>query len=201
MVDIYFIMRYTNGMSTASYEKGNGRSAAVSVAYIAIGVALIVVCSWISVPLVVPFTLQTFAVFFIICVLGEKKATFAIFAYCLTGLIGVPVFASFGAGPAVLFGRTGGYIIGFIFMPLASYLVGKLLGKSAVAKALGLLAGLILLYVFGTVWYMIIYTRSIGEIGLGVALMNCVVPFILPDIAKLALAVVVGSRVKKIIKI
>ena len=41
--------------------------------YIALFTVLTAICSWISIPTVVPFTLQTFAVFFTCLVLGGKR--------------------------------------------------------------------------------------------------------------------------------
>ena len=49
--------------------------------------ALIAVCSWIYVPLTVPFTLQTFAVFFALVFLGGKYGTLSIVVYILIGVI------------------------------------------------------------------------------------------------------------------
>lgn len=43
-------------------------------AYIAIFAVLIAICSWISIPMTVPFTLQTFGVFMAVGVLGGREA-------------------------------------------------------------------------------------------------------------------------------
>ena len=56
---------------------------------------LIAVCSWIQIPAAVPFTLQTFAVFVTLGLLGGKRGTLAILVYILLGAVGVPVFAGF----------------------------------------------------------------------------------------------------------
>ena len=78
----------------------------------AMGIALITVCSWISVPTAVPFTLQTFAICLISALFGLKPALCTVGGYILLGAIGVPVFSGFRGGPGVLLGTTGGYIIG-----------------------------------------------------------------------------------------
>jgi biotin transport system substrate-specific component len=63
-------------------------------------------------------------------VLGMKKGTIAVLLYLLIGLAGVPVFSGFTAGPAKLFGPTGGYLIGFILMALISgYFIDKFPGN------------------------------------------------------------------------
>ena len=63
--------------------------------YIAIFAVLMAICSWISIPMSVPFTLQTFGVFLAVGVLGGKRGTLAIVVYVLLGAIGIPVFAGF----------------------------------------------------------------------------------------------------------
>ena len=63
--------------------------------YMAIGAVIITVCSWISIPSAVPFTLQTFAVFLIVALLGGKRGTISILVYILLGAVGVPVFSGY----------------------------------------------------------------------------------------------------------
>lgn len=87
-------------------------------AYIALFAVLMAVCSWISIPAVVPFTLQTFGVFVAVSVLGGKRGTLAVVLYLLMGVVGLPVFAGFSGGLGVLLGSTGGYIVGFVFTAL-----------------------------------------------------------------------------------
>ncbi|MBO5869193.1 MAG: biotin transporter BioY [Clostridia bacterium] len=84
-------------------------------AYIALGAVILAVCSWISIPTpIVPFTLQTFGVFFLIYYFGAKKATASLVVYIALGAIGIPVFSNFTSGFGVLMGATGGYILGFV---------------------------------------------------------------------------------------
>ena len=84
-------------------------------AYIAICTSLICISAWITIPGTVPFTLQTFAIFFTLGLLGAKRGMLSILIYILIGMIGLPVFSSFNSGLGVIAGPTGGYIIGFIF--------------------------------------------------------------------------------------
>ena len=58
-------------------------------AYIAMFAVIMAVCSWISVPYVVPFTLQTFGVFLAVGVLGGKRGTLAVLIYILLGCVGL----------------------------------------------------------------------------------------------------------------
>ena len=71
----------------------------------------------------------------------------------LLGAVGIPVFAGFMGGPAVLLGKTGGYVIGYIFIALATALAVKRSGKLPVIGA-AMLAGLLICYGFGTAWFM-----------------------------------------------
>lgn len=169
----------------------------IDMAYIAIGAVLIAICSWISIPVVVPFTLQTFAVFLLIMLLGGMKATISVFIYILVGAVGLPVFASFGAGIGVLFGKTGGYIIGFLLMGPLYSLITKLCGKKLWVQITALTAGLLVCYAFGTAWFMYIYMRDTGEVGLISVLSWCVFPYIIPDAVKMAIAVFISKKFGK----
>ena len=98
-------------------------------AYIAIFAVLIAICSWISIPMTVPFTLQTFGVFMAVGVLGGKRGSLAVLVYILLGAIGVPVFAGFSGGLGILLNNTGGYIIGFLFSALVMWAMESLHGS------------------------------------------------------------------------
>ena len=63
--------------------------------FIALAAALITVCSWISIPLTVPITLQTFAIFTVVGLLGMRRGTIAVLIYILLGAVGIPVFSGF----------------------------------------------------------------------------------------------------------
>lgn len=157
-------------------------------ARIALMAALIALCSWISVPWTVPFTLQTFGVFCAVGLLGGRNGSIAVALYILMGAVGLPVFSGFTGGLDRLLGVTGGYIVGFFFSALAYWLVIQLLGRSVWALTLGMLLGLAVCYAFGTVWFVLVYTRSVSPIGFGAALAKCVLPFIIPDLIKIGLA-------------
>ncbi len=169
----------------------------VEMAYIAMAAIIIAVCSWISIPTVIPFTLQTFAVFCVLSILGGKCGTLAVTLYLLIGLAGVPVFAGMKGGIGVLLGNTGGYVVGFIWMGLIYWLAVKCFGKKLRVEIIALLIGLFVLYAFGTAWFMLVYTKNTGAVGLGAALSWCVFPFIIPDLLKLGLALFVARRVRR----
>ena len=64
-----------------------------------------------------------------------------------------------------------------------------------------MVVGLIVCYAFGTAWFMIMYTRSAGPVGLVTVLGWCVFPFIIPDLIKIALALVLSKRFSVILKL
>jgi len=169
-------------------------------AYVAIFAVTMAICSWISIPTTVPFTLQTFAVFLAVGVLGGRRGTFAVLVYILLGAVGLPVFAGFSGGIGILLGTTGGYIIGFLFSALLYWAMTKALGEKTPVMVAAMVLGLIVCYAFGTVWFMTVYARSSGAIGLGTALGWCVIPFIIPDLVKIALAVVLTRILKPHVK-
>ena len=156
--------------------------------------ALIAICSWISIPTAVPFTLQTFAVFLALGVLGGKLGTLSVAVYLLLGAVGLPVFAGFQGGLGALLGTTGGYLAGFLLTALTVWGAERRLGKSAPVFLVSCLAGLGLCYLFGTVWFAAVYASSSGPVGLAAVLGWCVAPFVLPDLAKLALALALRRR-------
>lgn len=168
--------------------------------YIAVFAVLIAICSWISIPTVVPFTLQTFAIFLSIGILGGKRGTLAVLVYILLGLMGIPVFAGFSGGIGVLAGNTGGYIMGFLLSALVMWAMEKILGKKLWVLALSMIIGLFVCYAFGTAWFMIVYTRNTGAVGLASVLGWCVVPFLIPDFIKIALAFILSKRLEKLIE-
>ncbi|MGN0696044.1 MAG: biotin transporter BioY [Oscillospiraceae bacterium] len=170
-------------------------------AFIGMFAVLIAICSWISIPTTVPFTLQTFGVFCALGILGGKRGTFAVLTYILLGAIGIPVFAGFSGGFGIILGTTGGYIVGFLFSALIYWLITSKFGTSLVPMVISMVLGLILCYAFGTAWFMIVYAQSSGAVGLMTALGWCVFPFIIPDLIKIALAVLISNRVGKYAKL
>ena len=165
-------------------------------AYIALFAVLMSVCAWVTVPMMVPFTLQTFAVFAALAALGGRRGLYAVAVYLLLGLVGMPVFSNFQS-PGALLGATGGYLGGFLASALVYWIVTARFGESAPAVIAGCLAGLAVCYGFGTVWFMVVYARTTGPVGVMSALGWCVFPFIVPDLVKLGLGVTLARRVKR----
>ena len=173
------------------------RSKTYDIVYIAVFAVIMAICSWISIPTTVPFTLQTFGVFIAVGILGGKRGTLAVLVYIILGAIGVPVFSGFTGGVGILAGTTGGYIIGFLFSALVMWLMEKIPGKRSVIQVISMIVGLIVCYAFGTAWFMIVYSRANGAVGLAAVLGWCVIPFIIPDLVKIAFAYVLSRKLKK----
>ena len=155
--------------------------------------AIIAVCSWITIPFAVPFTLQTFAVFAALRTLGGKYGTVSIGVYILLGAVGLPVFSGFKGGVGVLFGVTGGYIFGFLFSGIFWWLTEKINLK--VPDVLKMIIGLVLCYIVGTAWFTAVYAENISIIT---AMKWCVIPFFIPDLLKIILAMIISEKIKAI---
>ncbi|MCI5946820.1 MAG: biotin transporter BioY [Oscillospiraceae bacterium] len=168
--------------------------------FTALMAVIIAVCSWISIPTTVPFTLQTFGVFMAVGLLGGKKGTISVLVYILLGAVGVPVFAGFSSGIGVLLGTTGGYIVGFLLSGLIYWAMTTAFGEKLPIMIIAMVIGLLVCYAFGTAWFMIVYAKNTAPIGLMTALGWCVFPFIIPDCIKIALAVVLTKQLKKYVK-
>ena len=183
-------------MESAKRTKTVNRNRTADAAFIALGTALLAVCSWICIPMTIPVTMQTFAVFTVLLLLGGKRGTLSIITFILLGAAGIPVFSGFRGGPGVIFGTTGGYIVGFILTGIIYTAVMAHCRRTLAADIITLLAGLAACYILGTAWFMIVYARTTGPVGLMTALSWCVFPFIIPDLLKLVLAVTVSRRVR-----
>ena len=164
--------------------------------------AIIAVCAWISIPIgVIHFNLQLFGIFCAAGIIGGRNSLFSVIAYLLLGAVGLPVFDGFSGGAGALLSTSGGYLIGFIFIPLM-YMTGeKFFGSGIVIRIVSLLLGLAVCYAFGTAWFMYVYARDVDTVTLGQAMKWCVTPFVPFDLIKMALSIVISDRVKKYAKL
>ena len=194
-----FVKRWRLIMNKAKEMKKSFRT--VDLSYIALGAGLITICSWLSIPTTVPFTMQTFAVFFVLSILGGKRGTVSIIVYVLLGVVGVPVFAQFNSGIGILLGNTGGYIVGFILMGVFYRLIVQFFRKKLWVEILAMFIGLVVCYSFGTVWFMFVYAQTNGTVSLAMVLAWCVIPFIIPDLIKLGLALTLARRLSPVLKL
>ena len=132
----------------------------------------------------VPVTGQTFAVLLTAAALGPARGLAAQALYLAAGAAGLPVFAGASHGPGVIFGASGGYLVGFL---LAAALVGyggrRGADRSAGLTLLLFALGSLVIYVIGTAWLCL-------DTGLGVSagISAGVVPFLPGEAAKALLA-------------
>lgn len=178
---------------TGRVEKGKS----YDMAYIGFFVVVIAICSWVSIPAAVPFTLQTFAVFLSVILLGGRRGTLSVCVYILLGTIGIPVFSGCRGGIGILLNSTGGYLIGFLFSALIMWAVEWIFGSKVWAQALSMVLGLAACYTVGTAWFMFVYLRNTGAVSLTTVLGWCVLPFVVPDLVKITLALMLGSALRK----
>ena len=140
----------------------------------------------------IPINLALFAVHLCGALLGAKWGALSMAVYALLGAVGVPVFAGFGSGPAVLFGKTGGYIIGYILCAAIVGLLSCRLGFTFPKLCLSMVVGVAVCYVFGTAWFMVI-----SGLNLATSLSYCVLPFLPGDAVKILLAAFLALRLRK----
>lgn len=157
---------------------------------------IMVISSWISIPMTVPFTLQTFAIFLTILVLGTWRGFFVVLSYIALGLVGLPVFSGFKSGFAAIAGPTGGYILGFLLTAIVTGKLLEFLPDIKFYRYLSMFIGLVICYVFGTFWFINMYTKS--AMSFSKALSLCVIPFIIPDVLKILLADYIARLLKKV---
>ena len=164
---------------------------------IALMAALICVAAPLAIPVgAVPITLATFAVYLAGFCLGPWEGTAAVAIYLLLGAVGLPVFAGFKGGLGSLMGVTGGYLLGFVFSALAVGLITRFFSRSFPVLIVSMIVGLVLCYAFGSAWFQILYIRTKGAITTGAVLSACVIPYLIPDAIKIALAAVLVRRLQ-----
>ena len=156
-------------------------------------------CAWICVPSVVPFTLQTFGVFLSLIYLGGKKGTLSIILYILLGTVGLPVFSGGSGGIGVLFSLNGGYIFGLLFVGII-FLLFERLGCKKYIQFISLLCGLVICYIIGALHFSLVYFQNGNTITFYKAILLCIVPYIIPDLLKIYISVILGNKLKKLVR-
>ena len=170
-------------------------------AYAALMAVAICLCAWITVPFAVPFTMQTFAVFAALLLLGGRDGTLAIALYLLLGLVGLPVFSGFRGGFGHLAGPTGGYLVGFLVTGLAHIVLQPLTERCRAIARIALLFGEhALCYLTGTLWFAAVSAGRGQAVSFLAALGLCVVPYLIPDFVKIILADLMSRRIGKLLR-
>ena len=158
--------------------------------------ALLAISAWLSIPMPqVSFTMQSFAVFFALGLLGGRRGCVSIFIYLLMVAVGLPVFSGFRGGLGVLLGVTGGYIWGFLAAGLIYWFFTAIFGHKFYVRLGAVAVGMLACYGCGTAWYLYLYGGSFWAV-----LAVCVVPYLIPDAVKLVLAMYLAERLKRIVQ-
>ena len=98
----------------------------------------------------------------------------------------------------VLGGKRGSLAV---LSALVMWLIEKLFGRKTWVLGISMVLGLIVCYAIGTVWFMVVYAQNSGAVGLATVLGWCVIPFIIPDLVKIALALTLSKRLSKALKL
>ncbi len=168
-----------------------------NIALIALFTAFICVCSFISIPFYVPITLQIFAIFVSVSLLGVKAGVVSVLLYLLLGAVGLPVFSNFSGGISHLFSQNGAYLFGFIVAVLITGLAQKKLNKTYAGYFLSMLFGLIGCYLFGAIYFTFLFSSGEPLVAISIWFMSFVLPFMFIDIIKISLAATLVVRLKK----
>lgn len=160
--------------------------------WIALMTALLCIVSPLTVPVgPIPISLATLAVYLAGALLGAKRGTAAVALYLLIGVVGVPVFSGFRAGPQQLVGVTGGYLVGYMLCAWAVGFCVERWGERRWIFPVSMLLGTALCYAVGMAWFMYLTQMNIAE-----SLAACVLPFLLGDAIKIVLASVAGFTLR-----
>lgn len=171
-----------------------------NMALCALFAALLALCAWISIPVAdVAFTLQTLGVALVLVLLGGKWGSLSILVYLLLGAAGLPVFSGFQGGLGALLGVTGGYILGFLVWGNLYWLLTSLGPDSDRFRLLFMVVGLLACYAFGSAWFYWLYLQKGNAVSLGLVLLKCVVPYVIPDAVKLTAAWFLSRRLKRFV--
>ncbi len=159
----------------------------IELVLIALMAALLCIVGPVTVPVgIVPVSAMIVLLYLIVYILGTWKAAVSCLIYLCIGMVGLPVFAGYAAGPAVLFGPTGGYLIGYLLLTVCSGLFIEHVQRKRF-HLFGMLLGLLACYLLGTVWLMLQADMTFVQ-----AVMTGVVPFLLFDLIKVAAAFLLG---------
>ncbi|WP_455662145.1 biotin transporter BioY [Pradoshia sp.] len=160
---------------------------------IAMYASILSILAQIIIPLpLIPITGQTLAVGLIATIIGSRFSTYTIFVYLALGIIGIPVFSGFTSGLGILFGPTGGYLLGFI---PAAFFTGYWLEKRGFTNTHAVIAnllGMVITLVFGVLWL-----KFFASISWNAAFVTGFMPFLPVGILKAAIAAYLGILIRK----
>ena len=157
--------------------------------------------AFIKIPVpVVPFTLQYLFTMLAGLFLGSRRGMISVVAYMLLGLAGLPIFSE-GGGIWYIFKPSFGYIIGFCLGTYVTGLIAERLKQKTVFRyLLANLAGLMIVYTCGMVYYYVICNYVIDTpIGIWPLILYCFLLAVPGDIALSVLGAVIAKRVRPVV--
>ncbi len=163
--------------------------------------ALIIIGSYLSFPIPlspVPLVLSDFFVLLAGFFLGPAWGAAAVAMLLFLGAIGLPVFAGGKAGLAVLFGPTGGFLIGFVFCALVVGLIAGRGRPSVLKDIVALIAGNVLIYSLGVPWLMLVLKVAWGK-ALAVGLIPFLPGIIIKSVAAFGLVRILRPKFHKLL--
>ena len=164
------------------------RSLATDVALIFAAAVLTAISAQIAIPMwPVPITGQTFAVLLVGAVLGASRGALSMITYFSMGAAGLPVFT--GAVAGITFGTTFGYLVGFIAAAAVVGWLGQLRWHKKVSGVIvSFFIGNAVIYMFGLPWLSFALSNLGLASDLRAVLAAGLVPFLVGDAIKMALA-------------
>jgi biotin transport system substrate-specific component len=162
-------------------------------------IAFFTVCAWISLPFSISFSFQIFGIFLVSSIFGVYISAPSVIGYILLGIIGLPVFSAFTAGFSALAGAGGGYIIGFLISAFIISAFSRFYQDSAALHATVMMLSLVACYICGSVWYAFIFNHS-NTIPFWNVLLICVLPYIIPDVLKIFLVLIIYKKLNPYFK-
>lgn len=181
--------------NTSNFTQTNSKNSTYQIALIGIMSAIMCILGPLSIPIPfspVPISFTNLAIYFTVFILGWKRGTLSYLIYMLIGLVGLPVFSGFAGGPGKLLGPTGGYLIGFILMAIIGGLFIEKFNGNIIMYIIGLVLATCVAYLLGTAW--LAYQAHLTFVQ---ALMAGVIPYLIGDGIKIAIAVLIGPMLKK----
>lgn len=161
----------------------------------AVFTSLIAVGAFIKIPVpVVPFTLQYLFTMMAGLLLGAEWGAVSVLAYVILGLAGLPIFAQ-GGGIGYIFMPSFGYLIGFI---AGTFVTGKIAHNKENPSYLRLFiadfSGLLIVYLFGMLYYYMASFLWGDGIGLKALFVYCFLLAIPGDIFLCIVGMFLGKR-------
>lgn len=166
------------------------RSIVTDAVLVTASVVLVSLAAQLVIPLQpVPFTAQTFAVLLVGAVVGPARGAVSMLLYGLLGVLGAPVFSHGSHGISVLFGATGGYIVGFVVAaPIVGWFASRAWDRNVLRTIVAFAAGTVVIYAIGLPWLFVVLSLGGDPAALSHTLAFGLLPFLVGDALKALVA-------------